>query len=289
MNRLKPAAALLFGLLMLAFLFCTILPVSAITESDASFDTSVSILRSSDRSLLAAASDSSPAELKASDAAAGILLSDAISYRELAPESEGYYIVTMTLCRIETELSEADAAALASEPRRTLNRLLFPGPTRDYEEATEEYSDLSVLTTRQFLHGLQLGIEHQVPIERGKTLLMSLIAIGEADERGMRPVLATINGQMRQVWVRDESVKSTVVAREKADPAKRGQVAAPFAGVVTLTVEPGQRVGEGQPVATIEAMKMEAAITSPISGVVARCAIGHAQAVEGGDLLVVVE
>ena len=190
---------------------------------------------------------------------------------------------------VETELSEADAAALASEPRRTLNRLLFPGPTRDYEEATEEYSDLSVLTTRQFLHGLQLGIEHQVPIERGKTLLMSLIAIGEADERGMRPVLATINGQMRQVWVRDESVKSTVVAREKADPAKRGQVAAPFAGVVTLTVEPGQRVGEGQPVATIEAMKMEAAITSPISGVVARCAIGHAQAVEGGDLLVVVE
>lgn len=102
MNRLKPAAALLFGLLMLAFLFCTILPVSAITESDASFDTTVSILRSSDRSLLAAASDSSPAELKASDAA-GILLSDAISYRELAPESEGYYIVTMTLCRIETD------------------------------------------------------------------------------------------------------------------------------------------------------------------------------------------
>jgi len=190
---------------------------------------------------------------------------------------------------VVTELSEADAAALDRDPQRTLNRLLFPGPTRDYEEATEEYSDLSVLTTRQFLHGLELGVEHEVPIERGKTLLMSLLAIGEADDHGMRPVLATINGQMRQVMVRDESVKSTVVAAEKADPGKRGQVAAPFAGVVTLTVEAGQRVGEGQQVATIEAMKMEAAITSPVTGTVTRLAIAPSQAVEGGDLLVVIE
>ena len=190
---------------------------------------------------------------------------------------------------IVTELSDADAAALEADPRRTLNRLLFPGPTRDYEEATEDFSDLSVLTTRQFLHGLELGVEHEVPIERGKTLLMQLIAVGEADERGMRPVMATINGQMRQVWVRDESIKSTVVAREKADPNARGQVAAPFSGVVTLTVEEGQRVGEGEQVATIEAMKMEAAITSPVTGVVKRLAISHAQAVEGGDLLLVVD
>ena len=190
---------------------------------------------------------------------------------------------------VVTELSEADAAALDRDPQRTLNRLLFPGPTRDYEEATEEYSDLSVLTTRQFLHGLELGVEHEVPIERGKTLLMSLLAIGEADDHGMRPVLATINGQMRQVMVRDESVKSTVVAAEKADPGKHGQVAAPFAGVVTLTVEAGQRVGEGQQVATIEAMKMEAAITSPVTGTVTRLAIAPSQAVEGGDLLVVIE
>jgi pyruvate carboxylase len=33
-------------------------------------------------------------------------------------------------------------------------------------------------------------------------------------------------------------------------------------------------------------MKMEAAITTPVAGTVKRLAIGHAQAVEGGDLLV---
>ncbi len=189
---------------------------------------------------------------------------------------------------VETELSAEDTAALASDPRRTLNRLLFPGPTRDYEEATGEYSDLSVLTTRQFLHGLEPGREHDVPIERGKTLLMSLQAIGEPDERGLRPVLATINGQMRQVMVRDESVESNVVAAERANPSVPGEVPAPFSGVVTLTVAAGDTVAVGDQVATIEAMKMEASITSPVAGTVQRVALQHSQTVEGGDLLLVV-
>ena len=73
-----------------------------------------------------------------------------------------------------------------------------------------------------------------------------------------------------------------------ADTSKPGQVPAPFAGVVTLTVEVGDEVQAGQPVATIEAMKMEAAITAPVAGTIERVAIGHAQAVEGGDLLVVI-
>jgi pyruvate carboxylase len=38
-------------------------------------------------------------------------------------------------------------------------------------------------------------------------------------------------------------------------------------------------------VATIEAMKMEAGITAPKDGTVARVAIGAVQQVEGGDLL----
>ena len=189
---------------------------------------------------------------------------------------------------VETELSAEDTEALASDPRRTLNRLLFPGPTKDYEEATGEYSDLSVLTTRQFLHGLEPGREHDVPIERGKTLLMSLQAIGEPDERGLRPVLATINGQMRQVMVRDEAVESNVVAAERANPSVPGEVPAPFSGVVTLTVAPGDAIEVGDQVATIEAMKMEASITSPVAGTVQRVALQHSQTVEGGDLLLVV-
>jgi len=190
---------------------------------------------------------------------------------------------------VETELSEAASVALEATPRQTLNRLLFPGPTRDYEEAVEDFSELTVLSTREFLHGLVPGTEYEVTLERGKTLLLSISAIGEPDERGMRQVVCAINGQMRIVSVRDEAVKSTVAVAERADASVPGQIPAPFAGVVTLIVEVGDVVEAGQQVATIEAMKMEAAITTPVGGVVQRLAIGHAQAVEGGDLLLVVD
>jgi pyruvate carboxylase len=58
--------------------------------------------------------------------------------------------------------------------------------------------------------------------------------------------------------------------------------------VVSLSVAEGDTVGVGDAVASIEAMKMEAAITSPVAGTVQRVAIGGQQQVEGGDLLLVV-
>ncbi|MCA0250833.1 MAG: pyruvate carboxylase [Actinobacteria bacterium] len=194
-----------------------------------------------------------------------------------------------TIKPVRSELAAEDEAALADRPRPTLNRLLFPGPTRDYDEAVADYSELSVLPTTVFLHGPKLGQEVEVEIERGKKLLLSITAIGEPDDRGMRQVICAVNGQLRAVWVRDESVATTVATAERANPSVPGQIPAPFAGVVTLIVEPGESVKAGQQVATIEAMKMEAAITSPVAGTVSRLAIGHAQAVEGGDLLLVIE
>ena len=55
---------------------------------------------------------------------------------------------------------------------------------------------------------------------------------------------------------------------------------------MTLQVEEGDTVDAGQAIATIVAMKMEAAITAPVGGTVKRLAIGAVQQVEGGDLLV---
>mgnify|MGYP000190369423 CR=1 FL=1 len=59
-------------------------------------------------------------------------------------------------------------------------------------------------------------------------------------------------------------------------------------GVTVQTVE-GARVEVGQPVATIEAMKMEASITSNVTGIVRRLAVPMTQAVDAGDLILVVE
>jgi pyruvate carboxylase len=189
-------------------------------------------------------------------------------------------------------ITAEDQAALDGESagrRSTLNRLLFAGPTKIFEQGRETYGDLSVLDTVDYLYGLHHGAEHTVEIEKGVSLLVGLEAIGEADEKGMRTVMATLNGQLRPVYVRDNSIKVDIKAAEKADTSKPGQIAAPFSGVVTLQVEEGSVVTVGQAVASIEAMKMEAAITASVAGTVKRLAIPKTQQVDAGDLLLEID
>jgi pyruvate carboxylase len=182
-------------------------------------------------------------------------------------------------------LAPQDEVALAQDRRGTLNRLLFPGPTREFLAHREVFGDTSRVRSIDFFYGLRPGEEHAVDLEPGIKLLIGLEAIGEADERGMRTVMARLNGQPRLLTVRDRSVSTVVPVAEKADRSNAGHVAAPFAGVVTLSVAAGDKVTAGQTVATIEAMKMEAAISAPKDGTVKRLAIRGIQQVEGGDLL----
>ncbi|WP_410649890.1 pyruvate carboxylase [Amycolatopsis sp. cmx-4-54] len=187
------------------------------------------------------------------------------------------------------ELSEEDLKGLAENRRATLNRLLFPGPTKDFEAHREQYGDTSVLPSKDFFYGLRPGEEYSVDLEQGVRLLIELEAIGEADERGLRTVMSTLNGQLRPIQVRDTSIASDIPATEKAAKGDPKQIAAPFAGVVTLQVSEGDEVEAGATVATIEAMKMEASITAATGGKVSRRAINAVQQVEGGDLLLVLE
>ncbi|WP_315552177.1 pyruvate carboxylase [Microbacterium aurum] len=183
---------------------------------------------------------------------------------------------------------EEGLAGEAAARRRTLNRLLFPGPAKEFEATREAYGDLSTLGTPDYFYGLKPGEEHVAEIDPGVQLYVGLEAIGEPDAAGMRTVMTTLNGQLRPVWVRDRSIAVDKPAAEKADTSRPGQVAAPFAGVVTVKVAAGDTVTAGQPVASIEAMKMEAAITSPVGGVVERVVLAATASVEAGDLLLVV-
>ncbi len=185
------------------------------------------------------------------------------------------------------ELTDEQAEGLDRNRRATLNELLFPGPTKAFLEVRQTYGDVSVLPTRDYLYGLRQGEEHEVRLAEGLTLITGLQAISEPDERGYRTVMATLNGQLRPISVRDESVAAEVAAAEKADPGQQGHVAAPFQGVVTINVEEGDQVSAGDTVATIEAMKMEASITAPVDGTVERVALSGTQAVDGGDLVLV--
>ena len=193
---------------------------------------------------------------------------------------------------VSEDLPAEDAAALetpGAARQARLNSLLFPGPTREFEQMRANYGDLSVVETSEYLYGLTAGEEHAVELSKGKDLLIGVQAISGTDERGMRSVMFTLNGQLRPLQVRDRAVESDVKTAEKADPSNSGHVASPFAGVVTLQVAEGDRVEAGATVATIEAMKMEASITTQAAGTVSRIAIGNVQQLEGGDLVVVID
>ncbi|WP_166971698.1 pyruvate carboxylase [Brevibacterium atlanticum] len=190
------------------------------------------------------------------------------------------------------KLEPADAEALKESGRERkdkLNELLFPGPTKEFEQMRSSYGDLSVVETSEYLYGLTPGEEHAVELAKGKNLLIGVQAIGGTDERGMRSVMFTLNGQLRPLNVRDRSVESEVKTAEKADPNNRAHVGSPFAGVVTMQVHEGDTVAVGDTIATIEAMKMEATITTQTAGTVSRVAIADVQQLEGGDLVVVID
>ncbi len=187
-------------------------------------------------------------------------------------------------------LTEEDGAALrgtSAERRARLNSLLFPGPSAELAKVRQVFGDVSVLGTADYLYGLS-GEESQVVLGRGVRMLVAAEAISEPDKRGMRTVMTILNGTLRPVQARDRGVEVTVVAAERADASDPHQIAAPFAGAVTPAVGVGDEVVPGQTVATIEAMKMEAKITSPVAGRVERLAVTGLRQVDPGDLLLVV-
>ena len=196
-----------------------------------------------------------------------------------------------TIRAIEETVPEEDAAKLQApgrERQETLNQLLFPGPAKELAAFRSLYGDLSAMSTMDYLYGLSTGEEHSVKLGKGVDLLIGLEAIGEPDDRGFRTVMAVLNGQLRPIRVQDRAIESNVEVAERADTNNPGHVAAPFQGVVSVTVVEGAHVEAGQGVATIEAMKMEAAITSSVAGTVERVALHGPHQVQGGDLVLVV-
>ncbi|MGD0386268.1 MAG: pyruvate carboxylase [Solirubrobacteraceae bacterium] len=174
-----------------------------------------------------------------------------------------------------------------AERQLALSELMFPAPLHDYVAARERHGDVSLLPTSAFFYGLRENEALPVDLAPGVRVIFELDAIGEADESGMRTVMARVNGQLRPVDVRDRRVERVVAEIERADPSQPGHVAAPVIGAVIIQVSAGDEVRAGEPVAVIEAMKMESTITAPISGRVERVAIASGTRVERGDLLLV--
>lgn len=171
--------------------------------------------------------------------------------------------------------------------RRALDRLQFAGPTREFETARRNFWDVSLLPTETFFHGLSEEHDIAVSLRAGATVFFGLQAVSEPDERGNRTVLIRVNGQARPFDVRDRAIAIDTVTAVKADPNNPKHVAAPLTGVVSSVVDAGTAVTQGQPIVTIDAMKMESRVSAPADVTVQQVVAPVGTKVEPGDLLVV--
>jgi pyruvate carboxylase len=119
----------------------------------------------------------------------------------------------------------------------------------------------------------------------GRQLFVELDAVGDVDDTGRRNVHLRANGQPIAFRVVDDNAPSTGTSRPKAEPGNSAHLAATVPGVVHLHVAVGDEVEPGQRIAVIEAMKMEAPITSTSAGIVATTVVPTGSQVEPGDLI----
>jgi pyruvate carboxylase len=190
---------------------------------------------------------------------------------------------------------EAAQAALEKQVEHSaqmdelLTSLLYPEVFAQYDRFRRSYSDVSVLPTPAFFYGLRPGDEITAEIESGKALIIKFLAVGDSRPDGTRLLFFELNGQPREVTVRDRALRVAARTHPKADPADAGQVAAPTPGLISgIAVQANQLVARGAKLMTLEAMKMQSNIYAPIAGRVAKILVATGQQVEAKDLLLTI-
>ncbi len=171
-----------------------------------------------------------------------------------------------------------------------LSYKLYPKVFTDFYNHHVEFGSVMNVPTKNFFYGMEPGEEIIVELDRGKTLLIEFLSVGETDEDGMAKIFFKVNGQTRAVDVKDNSVKVEKVVHQKVDKSDKKQVGAPLQGALSnIQVEPGQKVEKNQPLFVIEAMKMETTITANASGEVDKIILKEGDMVYADDLVVVLK
>jgi pyruvate carboxylase len=192
-----------------------------------------------------------------------------------------------------TDLVAARAKAEA-ECGRALNEnefasyLMYPKVFTAFAEARRKYGPVAALPTPNYFYGMAPGDEISVEIEKGKSLVVSLQAIGEVEDDGSVRLFFELNGQPRIIAIADRRASAGKAVRRVADPGNDRHLAAPMPGMVaSLPVTAGQMVKEGDLLLTLEAMKMETSILAPRDAKIEELAVAVGQTLDAKDLLMI--
>lgn len=170
-----------------------------------------------------------------------------------------------------------------------LSYLLYPDVYLNYDKMRQRYSSLDVLPTPEFFYGMRPGQEVTVELEEGKSLVVKLLTVGDPHPDGNRTIFFELNGQPREVDVRDNSLEIREEQRPKADQNQPGHVGAPIPGMVSsMSVELNQQVVKGEKLLVMEAMKMQTTVYAPIAGKVLERHVSVGAQVDAKDLMLVI-
>ncbi|OCS87557.1 pyruvate carboxylase [Caryophanon tenue] len=178
-------------------------------------------------------------------------------------------------------------------PNRTITKqdclahALYDKVFEEYVTAEGQFGDISVLDTPTFIYGMKIGEEIDVEIETGKTLIIKLVSIGEAQHDGTRVLYFELNGQSRELVIQDMTIDTTGNTALKANPTNPNEIGATMPGtVLKVVVSKGSPVKRGDHLLITEAMKMETTVQAPKDGVIKEVHVKAGSAISTGDLLI---
>lgn len=166
-----------------------------------------------------------------------------------------------------------------------LSYKLYPKVYEDYYRFLHDYGQVEYLPTRAFFYGMKPNEELLVTIAKGKTLIVELQYISKPDNSGYRTVSFALNGQTRQIYIRDKSVEVKLVSHRKVESDKH--IGAPLQGKLAhINVKKGDAIKENTLLFVIEAMKMETNVSAPFAGTIKHVHLQTGDMVEQDDLII---
>lgn len=186
--------------------------------------------------------------------------------------------------KITAELTEL--AGYEPSEKDVLSYIMYPQVFLDYVKSFDSFGNIELLDTPTFFQGMRVGETIEVKIEQGKTLIITLDEIGEPNIDGQRVLFFNLNGQRREIVVKDQTIQVQSTAKELAEPTNKGHIGATMPGaVLEVLVQVGQEVQKGDSLIITEAMKMETTIKANQNGIVKRILVANGESIDSGELL----
>jgi pyruvate carboxylase len=172
-----------------------------------------------------------------------------------------------------------------------LSYALYPDVFEAFIKSVLEYGDVSRMGSDVFFHGLAEGETSEIEVAEGKTMIIQLIEIGKLDTEGNRTLDFEINGNRREIKIKDKTERilgnsNEGTSTKMADTENKLEVGASIPGtIIKVLVKEGDSVKEGESLLVIEAMKMETNIVASTTGTIESVLIKEGQQVKTGELL----